>query len=218
MRVVLKTPVSLLSRDGNGAGAPEKEPFECFCREKADAQVVTAPSPSRLSMWYFAAPAATECSTFSFPRVDRGPYVVHPCPSVGATPGESGLYQRRQIPRSWCPSDLAGARPMFNCLSTETDVEKPISHRWTQINTDGFIRVVLKTPVSILSRDGNGAGAPEKNLRMLLPRESGCPGCNRSVTVAAQYVVFAATQILQPPRQRSVQRFHSPGGPQAICG
>jgi hypothetical protein len=51
---------------------------------------------------------------------------------------------------------------MFNCLSAETDVEKPISHRWTQINTDGFIRVVLKTPVSILSRDGNGAGAPEK--------------------------------------------------------
>jgi hypothetical protein len=28
-------------------------------------------------------------------------------------------------------------------------------------------------PEALLSRDNNGAGAPEKKLRMLLPRESG---------------------------------------------
>jgi hypothetical protein len=60
-----------------------------------------------------------------------------------------------------------------------------ISRGLTQINADKikslgsflsvFICVVLKTPASILSRDGNGAGAPEKNLRMPLPRESGMP-------------------------------------------
>ncbi len=69
----------------------------------------------------------------------------------------------------------------------------------------------LREPAaSILSRDGNGAGAPEKNLLECLCREKAeCPGSNRSVTVAAQHAVFASTQTLV---------FIPPGWPQAICG
>jgi hypothetical protein len=60
-----------------------------------------------------------------------------------------------------------------------------------------FIGVVLKTPATILSRDGKGAGAPETNLLECFCRERAeCPGSNRSVTVAAQHAVFASTQTL----------------------
>jgi hypothetical protein len=73
-----------------------------------------------------------------------------------------------------------------------------------------FIGVVLKTPASILSRDGNGAGAPERKLLECFCRERAeCPGSNRSVRVAAQHAVFASTQTLV---------FIPPEWPQAIFG